>query len=111
MRRKILIGTFIAAALGCLTPSCSKVNDFLDVDPSKNTEKTIENVDQLEAVIVNYGKYFEEHNDMAMASDDFLIGKDIHSMKPYVAGQLDHLLWNSENTSNYRYYAWYGEYQ
>ena len=106
MKKTIIL---IISALSLV--SCSLIDDFLDVEPSKNTDKTIENVDQLESVIVNYGNYFEEHNDMAMASDDFRMSAKIHSQKPYVAGQLDHLLWNTENTSNYRYYAWYGEYQ
>ena len=109
--KKFIYNIAIAAAAACMAASCSPVDDFLNVDPSKNTDRSVKTTDQLESIIVNYGEYFEEHNDMAMASDDFRITKLIHSMKPYVAGQLDHLLWNTENTSNYRYYAWYGEYQ
>lgn len=53
--KKFVYNIAIAAAAACMAASCSPVDDFLNVDPSKNTDRSVKTTDQLEAIIVNYG--------------------------------------------------------
>ena len=96
---------------------CSKIDDFLDEEPSKNTQQTIETADQLDAVLATYATYpvntFEEKSDIMFASDDYEIDCIHHKYlkRGYVPRQLVFGLWADENTVETSGYTWRAEYQ
>ena len=97
--------------------SCSKVDEFLNEDPSKATARPVETVEQLDAVMASYAfypvNYFEEMPDMLYASDDYRIDPTVQTVKKngYSIFTLNYGLWNSENTVGDRYSTWNSEYK
>lgn len=108
----ILISTICLGAL--VLGGCSKVDDFLNEEPSKNTLQAIESLDQLDAVLASYGVYpvhfFEEKGDMLYSSDDFGFLTKLHDQKSYSTFTFVYGLWNNENAIDDRYPTWNGEY-
>ena len=99
--------TLLAAAASSLV-AC---DDFLDVDPSKNTQKTIETAEQLDALLGSYSRFYSEYNHTALACDDFGLTTDIHDyqdggMNP---SNLEYILWSDQGTGTSRL-LWDGEY-
>ena len=107
----------VIAASSLFAASCSKVDDFLNEDPSKATARPVETVEQLDAVLASYAfypvNYFEEMPDMLYASDDFRIDPTVQLVKNrgYNNFVLNYGLWNSENTVGDRYSTWNSEYK
>ena len=105
--------TFLAAFLfsAVLLGGCSKIDDFLSVEPSKSTKKTIQTADQLDAVLARYAGFYEEQADVMMASDDYAITTDIHNAQSsgYNITIVNYALWNDENPDT-RYNTWGAEY-
>ena len=99
--------TLLAAAASGLV-AC---DDFLDVDPSKSTQKTIETAEQLDALLGSYSRFYSEYNHTALACDDFGLTTDIHDyqnggMSP---SNLEYILWSDQGTGTSRL-LWDGEY-
>lgn len=107
----------VIAASSLFAFSCSKVDNFLNEDPSKATARPVETVEQLDAVLASYAfypvNYFEEMPDMLYASDDFRIDPTVQTAKKngYSIFVLNYGLWNSENTVGDRYSTWNSEYK
>lgn len=91
---------------------CSKVDDFLGVEPSKNTKKTIETAEQLDAILATYSRYYEDYPDIMMASDDYDVNVNVQKYysSGYSAYQRIYGLWATENTVDARYHTWGKEY-
>lgn len=86
-------------------------DDFLDVDPSKSTQKTIRTAEQLDALLGSYSRFYSEYNHTALACDDFGLTTDIHDyqnggMSP---SNLEYILWSDQGTGTSRL-LWDGEY-
>ena len=97
----ITIATICAAA--ALSGSCSKVDDFLSEEPSKNSMKPIKTVEQLDAIFASYCvypvKFTMNQNDMVYASDDFAVlpmVQDNYS-RGYTITLLPYMLWGDNN--------------
>lgn len=92
---------------------CSKVDDFLNEAPSKNSMKPIETIEQLDAILASYAVYpvnfFQEKQDMLLANDDFAFLTLIQDNKPYTAENVGYALWLDENVAE-RYSTWNAEY-
>lgn len=105
------------AVMSLFAVGCSKIDDFLNEDPSKATARPIETIDQLDAVMASYAfypvNYFEEMPDMLYASDDYRIDPTVQLVKKngYNIFALNYALWNSENTVGDRYSTWNSEYK
>lgn len=92
--------TLLAAAASGLV-AC---DDFLDVDPSKSTQKTIRTAEQLDALLGSYSRFYSEYNHTALACDDFGLTTDIHDyqnggMSP---SNLEYILWSDQGTGTSR---------
>lgn len=96
-----------------LLVGCNPIDDFLNEEPSKNTMKPIETLEQLDAVLASYAVYpvnfFQEKGDMMVASDDFAFLTMIQDNKSYNLEYLAYGLWCDENI-NGRYSTWGAEY-
>ena len=109
----ILIATLCAAAT--LFNGCTKVDEFLNEEPSKNSMKPIETADQLDAVLATYWNYpvniLEEKADLFYSSDDFgflPMVQDNYS-RGYLAQAMNYGCW-TEDDSDTRYHSWGAEY-
>ena len=105
--KNIAFSALIVAAVSLLS-SC---NEFLEKDPSKSTQRTIETADQLDALLGTFSRFYSEYNHTALACDDFGLTTDIHDhqsggMSP---SNLEYILWNDECTSASRL-LWGNEY-
>lgn len=102
------IFTFIAAALaGFSSVSC---DDFLNHEPSKSTDQLIETVDQLDALLGTYSIFVQEHNQTALACDDFgMFTKIGDSWSMLTTSDLDHILWADATNESARS-LWNNEY-
>lgn len=99
----LLAGSRLGASVAC--------DDFLDVDPSKSTQKTIRTAEQLDALLGSYSRFYSEYNHTALACDDFGLTTDIHDyqnggMSP---SNLEYILWSDQGTGTSRL-LWDGEY-
>ena len=99
--RYFAIATICAAA--ALSGSCSKVDDFLSEEPSKNSMKPIRTTEQLDAVFASYCiypvKFTMYANDVLYACDDFEalpLVQDNHS-RGYTITTLPYALWSDTN--------------
>lgn len=106
----------IAAVLfagALLFSGCSKVDDFLNEEPSKNSMKPIETIEQLDAILASYAVYgvniFQEKQDMMLGTDDFAFIPLIQDNKAYTAENIGYGLWLDENVAE-RYSTWNAEY-
>ncbi len=86
-------------------------DDFLDVDPSKSTQKTIETAEQLDALLGSFSRFYSEYNHTALSCDDFGLTTEIHDrqnggMSP---ANLEYILWSDECTGTSRL-LWDSEY-
>lgn len=106
----------IAAVLfagALLFSGCSKVDDFLNEEPSKNSMKPIETIEQLDAILASYAVYgvniFQEKQDMMLGTDDFAFIPLIQDNKAYTAENIGYGLWLDENVAE-RYSTWNSEY-
>lgn len=101
---------YICVLLFC---GCNPIDDFLDEEPSKNSMKPIETLEQLDAVLASYAVYpvnfFQEKGDMMVSSDDYAIIPMIQDNKSYNLEYLAYALWNSESLVG-RYCTWGAEY-
>ena len=109
----ILIATLCAAAT--LFNGCTKVDEFLNEEPSKNSMKPIETADQLDAVLATYWNYpvniTEEKADLLYSSDDFAflpLAQDKTS-RGYLTQGLNYGCWTGDD-SDTRYHSWGAEY-
>jgi len=114
---KLKYFAFAAISAAVCAAGCTKIDDFLNEEPSKNTQQTIETADQLDAVLATYATYpvytFQEKSDIMFASDDYEIDCKHHNYlkKGYQPRQLIFGLWADENTIETSYYTWRAEYQ
>ena len=58
-------------------PAVMSCNKFLDADPSKSTQKTLETAEQLDAILGTYSRFYSEYNHTALACDDFGISPEM----------------------------------
>ena len=105
--KNIAFSALIVAAVSLLS-SC---NEFLEKDPSKSTQRTIETADQLDALLGTFSRFYSEYNHTALACDDFGLTTDIHDnqsggMSP---SNLEYILWNDQCTTASRL-LWGNEY-
>ena len=105
--KNIAFSALLVAAVSVLS-SC---NEFLEKDPSKSTQRTIETADQLDALLGTFSRFYSEYNHTALACDDFGLTTDIHDhqsggMSP---SNLEYILWNDECTTASRL-LWGNEY-
>ncbi len=98
---------FICLAFLCLN-GCTLIDDFLEVDPSKSTRKTIQTAEQLDMVLARYAGFYQENPDIMLASDDYDIRTDINDAMSsgYSIYQLVYGLWNDKNNVDTRYHTW-----
>lgn len=91
---------------------CNKVDDFLGAEPSKNSNKTIETAEQLDGILANYSKFYEDNTDMVWACDDFGFLESVqrYYSSGYGTAQLINGLWADDNTVDARYNTWMKEY-
>ena len=112
MKLRNSIATVLCAGTVLLS-GCSKIDNFLGEEPSKNSMKPIETVEQLDAILASYAVYgvniFQEQPDMMLATDDFAFIPLIQDNKPYSAEILGYGLWVDQNVSE-RYSTWNAEY-
>lgn len=96
----IVIVTLCATAL---FSSCTKVNEFLSEEPSKNSMKPIKTVEQLDAIFASYCvypvKFTMNQNDMMYASDDFAVLPLVqdHYSRGFTITLLPYMLWGDNN--------------
>ncbi len=102
---------FICLAFLCLN-GCTLIDDFLEVDPSKSTRKTIQTAEQLDMVLARYAGFYQENPDIMLASDDYDIRTDINDAMSsgYSIYQPVYGLWNDKNNVDTRYHTWGKEY-
>ena len=70
--RNIIYALAVAAV-----PAVMSCNKFLDADPSKSTQKTLETAEQLDAILGTYSRFYSEYNHTALACDDFGISPEM----------------------------------
>lgn len=101
----------IIFALAIAAPALVSCNKFLDVDPSKSTQKTLETAEQLDAILGSYSRFYSEYNHTALACDDFGISPEIEdggaSFSP--VSELAFILCDTRCTQTARL-LWDGEY-
>ena len=73
MKIRNIIYAFAVAAV----PAVMSCNKFLDADPSKSTQKTLETAEQLDAILGTYSRFYSEYNHTALACDDFGISPEM----------------------------------
>lgn len=109
--KNILTSVFFAGAF--IFSGCSKIDDFLNEAPSKNTMKPIETIEQLDAILASYAVYgvniFQEKQDMMLSTDDFIFSTLIQDNRAYTAENIGYGLWLDENVAE-RYSTWNAEY-
>ena len=112
MKLKNITMLFLSICL-LVFSGCNPIDDFLNEEPSKNTMKPIETVEQLDAVLASYAVYpvnfFQEKGDMMVASDDYAFLTMIQDNNSYNLEYLSYGLWNDESTTG-RYSSWGAEY-
>ena len=108
--KNIFIAIFTGTAL--LLNGCSKVDDFLDADPSKSSRKVIQTAEQLDQVLASFTRYYQEKPDIMLASDDYEINREYEQYlsSGYSAYMRYYSCWNDENPVDTRYHTWGGEY-
>lgn len=93
----------ILCAATALLDGCSKVNDFLSEEPSKNSMKPIKTADQLDAIFASYCvypvKFTMNQNDMLYGSDDFGVLTLVpdNYTRGYTVTLLPYMLWGDTN--------------
>ena len=101
----------IYALAVAVLPAMVSCNKFLDADPSKSTQKTIETAEQLDAILGTYSRFYSEYNHTALACDDFGISPEMEdggaSFSP--VSELDFILCSDRCTQTARL-LWDGEY-
>lgn len=107
----LLKKTAYLTLLAAMSAGLAACNDFLDVDPSKSTQKTIETAEQLDALLGSYSQFYSEYNHTAFAGDDFGLTTELHDRKNggMSPSNLEHILWNEACTGTSRL-LWDGEY-
>lgn len=107
MKKHTLLSLGAAALLTLLT-AC---DDYLDKEPSKNTNKTITDVSQLDALLATYSALYSEYNHSFLATDDYGLTPEIHKQMTSSSSSddLDVFTWSSENERSSRN-MWDSEY-
>ncbi len=94
-----------------VVPALVSCNKFLNEDPSKSTQKTLETAEQLDAILGSYSRFYSEYNHTALACDDFGISPEMEdggaSFSP--VSELSFILCNDRCTQTSRL-LWDGEY-
>lgn len=106
------IALFALCALVCSTlVAC---DDFLEKEPSKSTNKTLQSTDQLDALLGNYSNFYRESVVAAYPTDDWGIEPEMNSAKSggvfNATSQLPYILWSDE-VDDSRYSVWAYEYK
>lgn len=105
-----------------IATGCSKVNDFLDVYPSKTTAVPINSITQLEAILNGYqagnnsaGFSIENNLTAIYSSDDYYLGKDLYDARPgtFNMDAIRYSLWDATYlpTNNTTDVFWSNEYR
>jgi hypothetical protein len=114
MKLKYILIVALCAATA-LFNGCTKVDEFLNEAPSKNSMKPIETADQLDAVLATYWNYpvniLEEKNDLFYSTDDygFLPMVQDNYSRGYLIQGLNYGCWSGDD-SDTRYHSWGAEY-
>lgn len=89
-------------------------DDWLSEEPSKSTNKTLQNADELDALMGNYSLYVQESATPAYGSDDWGITPEFHTAKSggvfNATTQLPYILYSNE-VDDTRYSVWQSEYK
>lgn len=99
--KNIVFATLCVAAT--LLNGCTKVNEFLSEEPSKNSMKPIKTVEQLDAVLASYCVYpvkiTMSQNDVLYSSDDFAVLPLVQDnyTRGYTITLLPYMLWGDKN--------------
>lgn len=99
-----------------LLGSCSKIDDFLDVPPSKTSELEIKTFDQLNQLLNNYSAVFSEevNQTAAFSSDDYYLSSAMYDSDPsvFAISRVKYALWDSKFlTTNIGDDFWGNEYK
>lgn len=109
------IKIFAAACL--LIGTVCSCDDFLSEEPSKNSLKTIQTAEQLDAIMGNFHYFCQESATMCMPTDDMYIGTEIQLNKKwsnggYHAYDLQFALWSDQlDAPNNWINVWCEEYE
>jgi len=75
IKNRILLGILLLT----LFTSCSKIDEFLGVNPNKSSSKPLETIDELDGLLGAYSSYYTESSAALFAGqDDFGLIKEIH---------------------------------
>ncbi|MBO5351555.1 MAG: RagB/SusD family nutrient uptake outer membrane protein [Alistipes sp.] len=88
-------------------------DEWLSKEPSKSTKKTLENTEQLDALLGNFQTFYQEQCSHVYGTDDWGIWPEFHGAKSggvyNATTQLPYLLWGDE-VDDARYSVWQKEY-
>ena len=103
-----IYGLMLAAAANLV--AC---DEWLSIEPSKSTQKTLETTEQIDALLGNFSKFHQESCTPAYGSDDWGIFPEFHTAKSggvyNATSQLPYLLYGDE-VDDSRYSVWQAEY-
>lgn len=89
-------------------------DDWLAEEPSKSTNKTLQNVEEMDALMGNYSLYVQEQAVPVYGSDDWGITPEFHTAKSggvfNATSQLPYILYSNE-VDDTRYSVWQSEYK
>ena len=104
-----IYGLMLAAAANLV--AC---DEWLSIEPSKSTQKTLETTEQIDALLGNYSKFYQESASTAYGTDDWAVFPELHTAKSggvyNATGQLPYILYGDE-VDDSRYSVWQAEYQ
>lgn len=102
------------ASMFVLATSFVACDDWLAKEPSKSTNKTLSNTEELDALMGNYSLYVQEQATPAYGSDDWGITPEFHTAKSggvfNATTQLPYILYSNE-VDDTRYSVWQSEYK
>lgn len=103
-----IYGLMLAAAANLV--AC---DEWLSIEPSKSTQKTLETTEQIDALLGNYSKFHQESASTAYGTDDWAVFPELHTAKSggvyNATGQLPYILYGDE-VDDSRYSVWQAEY-
>lgn len=90
---------YLYMAFAALLPALVACDDFLDKEPHKNADKTVETVEQLDALMATYGRFFEDANPSFIATDDYGLSPEIQQQRltTTLIDDLNDFTWSGEN--------------
>lgn len=101
------------ASMLAVATSFVACDEWLSEEPSKSTKKTLENTEQLDALLGNYSLFVQESATPAYGSDDWGITPEFHEAKSggvfNATTQLPYMLY-SDAVDDSRYSVWQSEY-